>query len=249
MTTKATLIKDYPKGYDMDEILAHAIVAAIRFENERKSKRANMRSYVWAQLATSTKCHFGDEHCKLVERALHLEQGPSKQLWLQAAQLEGRTLWFYYLLAQGVAAVPNIAPNFPAIFRENMLHKLMEVAQQKHIPLLALLHYDCGLISQIGNNNRPNTSPEAWEAALYGLLNALTAHGADGCWQAPQRLVLPKGYQVHFGTSPAIDAEGNPGILVYVNSGAPVLILNLKGRELLWTAEDAEALYAHLQQS
>ncbi|MDE0723239.1 MAG: hypothetical protein OSB62_00900 [Alphaproteobacteria bacterium] len=239
MTIKNIKISDFPSGYVADELLAHAIVAHWMVSVWSTAPRMEMRAHICAKLSRSAKNNYGDEHMKLVEQAVHLEADNPVALLEEAVADNSRTLWFYYLLAFELAQVKGINSSWVDLAREKVQARITEMDSSGRFPLLSLLHYDCGLTS----NMRWSGGDEAqMRASLYALLEHLAIR-SDKVWVSNSNLVIPHGYSVVLTTS---EDYGTNNVVVEVNN-VPTLVMDANKDYVLWTKEASWALLEYIQ--
>ncbi|MEC9292396.1 MAG: hypothetical protein VX730_08345 [Pseudomonadota bacterium] len=239
MKTQKIKLYEFPKGYEADEILAHAIVAHCLVNEWSQAPRMEMRAHICAKLARSQKNQYGDEHMKTVEQAVHLDYDNPFDLLEDAFKQEGRTLWFHYLLAFELAQVPGVHVPMIEKARKKVQSRLSEMDRSGRLPLLALLHYDCGLPS----NMRWSGGHEVqMRASLYALLEHLAIR-SDDVWVSNSDLAIPHGYSVVLTTS---ENYGTNNIVVEVNQ-VPVLVVDVNKDYILWTKEASWALLEYIQ--
>lgn len=221
-------ISEFPRGYDADELLAHAVVAHFMVNELTVAPRMEMRAHIYRKGAQSSKTRFGDEHVALVEQAVHLDYDNPFELLDDALKDNRRTLWFHYLLAFELAQLKGFnASEFEKVCR--VVHKRLTELANSRLPVLALLHYDCALPS---NMRFSGGRPEAMTAALFALLNELSNY-SEGVWMPVEKLGIPHGQDVVLTVS---DAYGTTNIVVEVN-GIPMLYVDLNKDYILWSKD------------
>ncbi len=232
-------LSEFPSGYVADEILAHAIVAHWMVSVWSTAPRMEMRAHICAKLSRSTKNIYGDEHMKLVEQAVHLEADNPVALLEEAVADNSRTLWFHYLLAFELAQVKGINSSWVDMAREKAKERLTELDSSGRLQLLSLLHYDCGLTS----NMRWSGGHESqMRASLFALLEHLAIR-SDEVWVSSQDLAVPHGYGVVLTTSEDYDTNN---IVVEINN-VPVLVMDVNKDYVLWSKDASWSLLEYIQ--